>query len=504
LSNGIVFDGEPYIAINPNNSQHLAVAWMGFKLSNIIVIKTRVSFDAGSTWSPTVDIPHTVAGYQSADPSLAFDNNGNLFLCFIDYTPSPATGAVYTSKSTDGGLSWNSPVQVINVNSDPGKQPVDRPWMVIDNSGGTNDGYIYVTTMNPNVFGPVSPPYNPYFIKSVNGGTSFEPWRYMDTTNWLAGSLIPQPMPTPTVSANGTFHAIYPSYVLTQSLFAQFIVASSTSAGNTFNYNVALQSSTTNSDTLPKKGYLLISNPADANHLLLAYPNFDNGDIDVYIVESLNAGTTWGTPIRVNDDPIANNRMQDLIWADFDNDGDIIVAWRDRRNASDSTYKTSSEIWAAVRDKDSTNFSANFAISDSSISYNTVLENSGNDFMCVKMINDTAYAVWGDTRNNFLNIWFQQIDLATGSTSVKDLANDIKEFAVYPTPTSSGIINLDFGANNTKDAVLEIIDSNGMTLKTIKALKTNLTIDLSSYAKGLYFVKFTNSNGSRIKKILSQ
>lgn len=503
LSNGVVFDGEPFLTVNPNNSQHIVVAWMGWKLSNLIVIKTRTSFDAGQTWSTTTNIPHVVSGYQSADPSMSFDNNGDLFLCFIDYKPFPTAGAVYVVKSTDGGLNWGTPVEVINVNSDGTQQPVDRPWMVIDNSGGTNDGNIYVTTMNPAVFGPVSPPYNPYFIRSTDGGASFDPWRYLDTTNWLSGTWIPQPMPTPCVASDGTFYAIYPSLVFTQTPAAQYIVASSVNAGNSFNYNTSLQINTTNADTLPKKGYKVISNPANANHLLFAYPNFDNGEIDVYVTESLNGGINWNTPIRINDDPIGNNRMQDLIWADFDNDGDVIITWRDRRNAGDSTYTVSSEIWGAVRWKDSTNFSANFVITDSSIAYNTVLENSGNDFMCVNMINDTVYTVWGDPRNGFLNIWFQQLDLATGGTAIKDLANDINPITVYPNPTSS-LITIDFGENKLTNAHYEFFNVLAELIVSSTINNKKLQIDLSSYAKGNYLLKFTNNKGSKAIKIIKK
>lgn len=502
LSNGVVFDGEPFLAINPSNSQHIVVAWMGYKFNNLIVIKTRVSMDAGQTWSSTADIPHTVAGYQSADPSLGFDMNGNVFLCFIDYTPSPAAGAVYVSKSTDGGLSWGTPVEVINVNDDGNQLPVDRPWMVIDNSGGVNDGNIYVTTMNPNAFGPVTPPYNPYFIRSTDGGTSFEPWRYMDTTGWLAGSFIPQPMPTPAISANGTFHAVYPSYVVSQSLFAQYILASSNSAGSSFSYVSILQSATTVNDTSAKKGYLLRSNPADSNHLAFIYPNFDNGDMDIYAIESVNAGANWSTPERVNDDPIANNRMQDLLWADFDVDGDLIVAWRDRRNGTDSTYQTSTEIYAAVKWKDSTNFSANFTLSDSSVSYNSVLENSGNDFMCINMINDTAYAVWGDTRNGFLNIWFQRMDLTTGASSVQDLANDVSAFSAYPNPVIDQL-NLDFSANDLTNAKFEIINTTGQIVSSMKITTSKASVNMTQFAPGNYFIRFTNAKGSRVLKVVN-
>ncbi|MCB0400691.1 MAG: T9SS type A sorting domain-containing protein [Flavobacteriales bacterium] len=502
LSNGLVFDGEPYIAVNPSNPKHLVVAWIGFKLGNKTVIKTRVSTDAGNTWSTTTNIPHVVSTYQSADPSLAFDNNGNVFLCYIDYSLSPIAGAVYVAKSSDGGLSWGTPVEVINAFADGTQYPLDRPWMAIDNSGGIYDGNIYVTTMNPKVLGPIAPPYNPYFIKSVNGGTSFEPWRYLDTANYLAGSFIPQPMPTPCVSADGTFHAVYPSYVVSQSLFAQMFVASSTSAGSTFTYNTVAQTATTNNDTLPKKGYLLISNPADANHLLFAYPNFDNGDIDVYIIESLNAGASWGTPVRVNDDPIANNRMQDLIWADFDYDGDLIVTWRDRRNAPDSTYKTPSEIWGAIRWKDSTSFSANFPITDSLISYNTVLENSGNDFMCVQLVNDTAYTVWGDTRNNFLNIWFQRLDLVSGSSSVLDLANDVMPFTLSPNPATNQVL-IDLGANPlNEESSVSLMDGRGQLVKQIRPKQTITQLDVTGLAGGIYFVRFTSPAGSSIKKLI--
>ena len=39
ISLGNVFDGEPYITINPNNSQHMVVAWMGYKFGENVVIK---------------------------------------------------------------------------------------------------------------------------------------------------------------------------------------------------------------------------------------------------------------------------------------------------------------------------------------------------------------------------------------------------------------------------------------------------------------------------------
>ncbi len=159
ISNGNVFDGEPYLAVNPANPQHMVVAWMSYVFPGI-AIRTRATFDGGRTWGAVQVIPHTNPLYDGADPSLDFDNAGNLFLAFVDFDESAKTGAVVVVKSTDGGRTWGAPVEVINAAADVQK-PIDRPWIAVDRSGGPHDGTIYVTTMPPTVFGYLPPPSRP-------------------------------------------------------------------------------------------------------------------------------------------------------------------------------------------------------------------------------------------------------------------------------------------------------------------------------------------------------
>lgn len=112
LSEGVVFDGEPYLAVNPNNSKHLVVAWMGWvNLSEQFRIKSKTSFDGGRTWSKVSQLPHVVSNYTSADPCVDFNSAGDVFISYIDFngTTPPVTGGVYLCKSTDGGLTWESP-----------------------------------------------------------------------------------------------------------------------------------------------------------------------------------------------------------------------------------------------------------------------------------------------------------------------------------------------------------------------------------------------------------
>jgi hypothetical protein len=401
-------------------------------------------------------------------------------------------------------LNWGPPIEVINAHSDQGKYPVDRPWISIDNSGGSYNGNIYITTMPPKIFGYLPPPYHPYFIRSVDGGNTFEPWVFLDNSGWLSGNFIPQPMPTNTVSSNGIFHAAYPSWVTSQHLYPQYILASSSDGGNLFNYQsiINLSGNSAFSDSLAKKGYLLRSNPNNPNHLIFILLLKNHGDGDVFFLESFNSGNTWSGLTRVNDDPIGNNRMQDLIWADFDLDGDLIVTWRDRRNAPDSSYSTVSEIWGAYRHKDSLSFSRNFKISDAHANYDNILASAGNDFMCVKLRNDTINAVWGDTRNGRLNIYFQIMSIEGKLLSSQEISSEeIPILKVNPNPTSNFITIEAKGIQQ-----ISLFDYFGNTLLQIdNPTKMDRTIlNIKEFPPGKYIIRVASENGIQTKKIIKQ
>ncbi|WP_417611026.1 T9SS type A sorting domain-containing protein [Owenweeksia hongkongensis] len=504
LSNGNVFDGEPYLAIDPYNSQHLVVAWMGWiNFSNLFKIKIRSSFDGGKTWSSTVELPHTVTSYSSVDPSLDFDHNGDVFVCFIDFTGTtpPVTGGVHISKSTDGGLSWATPTEVINTNYDGTKWPIDRPWIAIDRSSAATQGNIYVSSMPLN---RNNPSYRPYLSVSTDGGNTFTT-SYIDTAGWLAGSINPLPLCSPAISSTGTFYGAYPSYVISQSPYAQTFLASSTNGGKTISHkNLITFVSPTNISNYPlaKKANLLICDPSDANHLAYIFLTATHGDLDVFFIESVDAGNNWTSPIRVNDDPIGNNRMQDLLWADFDTDGDLVISWRDRRNGADSTFQASTEIWASYRSKDSASFSPNFQITNQAAAHDTVLEAAGNDFMCIKLQDDTLNATWGDTQNGDLNIWFQRMTADGTTLSLQSISSEkVPTVFVYPNPAVSTIY-----VESKQLQYVKIYDSNGrlMISKQNTEASQRLEINLENYAKGTYHVEISTAREAVTTPILKQ
>ena len=102
--------------------------------------------------------------------------------------------------STDGGITWSSPVTVWNITEQTTKEPMDRPWLAVDNSSTTNEGMLYLTTKPP----PWIPaPNRPYLKTSSDSGLTWSAYRYIDTTGYLVGYYIKQPMAAVAVASDG-------------------------------------------------------------------------------------------------------------------------------------------------------------------------------------------------------------------------------------------------------------------------------------------------------------
>ncbi len=481
VSNGNIFDGEPYLAIDPTNDQHLVAAWMGFEVGQKVVIRTSYSDDGGITWSSPNYLAHDSVGNASADPSLAYDNNGNLYVVYVDYDNTNFTaGGVYIRKSTDGGITWGASTEAINITDCPNQVCIDRPWIAVD-----QNGTVFITTMNADQPTLVTAPYHPYVVVSNDQGSTFTNPIIMDAPNYLAGSLIKQPMPSPAIGNDGTFYAAYPSYVFTQSVTAQIILAKSTDNATTFSHSIVYNGGGGPQDNFAKVGTLLITNPTNANHLVLLSPMDFNGDIDIYMTETTD-GTNWSAPIRINQDGISNGKMQDLVWADFNENGDLAVCWRDRRNGSANGYQTETEIYGTVRFAGNTNFEPDFAVSSQQANHDAVLENAGNDFMNVQFRGDTLYALWGDVRTGTLNIFLNKTNIINGNSSTTEVYNEQNILSVYPNPAQNEITITSFEQATN----VELYSIDGVFIQKIEQKK----LDIQQLKSGKYLIKFTYKN----------
>lgn len=430
--------------MNPTNSQQLVAAWMGFQFNNKVVIKTSVSNNGGNTWSTPIWQPHFSPDFSSADVSLAYDHLGNVFMCYIDYDNiNFSAGKILVRKSSDGGLSWGNPSIALDISSCPNQLCIDRPWMVIDQTTGSNAGTIYVTTMNADQPTLITPPYHPYISISIDGGQTFQSDQ-LDAIGFLSGSVIPQPMPSPVVTADGRFTALYPSYLPSQSIFPRLIRAQSNNQGQTYTYDVAYQGlGYGTSDTLVKAGPLLKAHPNNANQMSYFFLSEDFGETDIVFIETTNNGLSWSTPARINQDPAGNGKIQDLIWADYAMNGDLAVCWRDRRNASASGYSVASEIYCTVKNHTTSAWMNDFSVSDQAVNHQSILEDSGNDFMNVILEDDTLNVIWGDVRSGSLKIYFSKRGIYDTTNHILSLPES--ERIVFPNPVSTDLsIPLEF------------------------------------------------------------
>jgi hypothetical protein len=104
------------------------------------------------------------------NPASAFF--GRLYLTYADSTWTPDDNFsqidVYSVYSTDGGLTWSTPLRV---NDDEEGRTHFFPWLAVDQSDGAVHVAWYDTRNDPDDDQKVQV----YYARSVNGGVSFEP-----------------------------------------------------------------------------------------------------------------------------------------------------------------------------------------------------------------------------------------------------------------------------------------------------------------------------------------
>src|SRR6266702_1711978 len=127
---------EPVVAVNPVRAGNIVAAWIQGPFQNIVA---AASFDGGQTWQ-RVPVPLTTcAGGQfliAGDVWLSFAPDGILYgIALSGNALSSVVPEVL--KSTDGGLHWTASVPPGSESVDP---PADHPSLTAD---PTNPSFVY-------------------------------------------------------------------------------------------------------------------------------------------------------------------------------------------------------------------------------------------------------------------------------------------------------------------------------------------------------------------------
>ena len=134
------------------------LAWVDLQVNPASVF-TSFSIDEGQSWSdPQIVNPNPPQ--RCVGGSIATGNNGTVYTCWSGITSASPFIEDFASIaiSNDGGVSWNVQQNIFDMNGISGTLPTKGnikvnglPQVVVDNSGGTRDGWLYIVTTEKNI-----------------------------------------------------------------------------------------------------------------------------------------------------------------------------------------------------------------------------------------------------------------------------------------------------------------------------------------------------------------
>lgn len=323
------FFNEPSIAVNPNNPRQIVAAYQ-------VSATAASSSDAGEHWmlaSATAPKDYAVSG----DVSVAFDNKGHAFLCYIafdklgteNYWAHNATrNGIFVRRSNDGGKTWNPEAStVISHPTDPGIPFEDKPYIVADtNPKSPHAGNLYVGwtqfTLTKSTI---------LFSRSTDDGNSWSVPIEISSHEGLPrddnGAVEGFSGATAT---DGTLYAVWADG-------DNIAFTYSRDGGETFAPSKEVL------DVAPlyfkvsavdrANGFPQISMDPKANRLFVSWSDYRNGDVDIFVSTSQDRGASWFPAVRVNSDPIHNGSDQFFQWLSVDPvTGAAYVVFYDRRD----------------------------------------------------------------------------------------------------------------------------------------------------------------------------
>lgn len=254
-------------------------------------IYTSLSTDGGLTWGTPVAIPTTV-GMVSPDKNwIVCDNTSTspfYGTCYTEWDDNGAGNRMEMSRSTDGGLTWS--VAVTNNAGIIGGQPVVRP-----------DGTVIVPTANANETAIGA-------FNSTNGGASWSAVTTIATVrhHTVAGSLREGPLPSAEIDAAGTVYVTWADCRFRRACKTNDIVIahSLNATGTSWSPVSRVPIDGTNSGIDHFIPGLAVNNTTSGSTaqigLTYYYYASRSSSLNVGFISSTTSGSTWSTPQTVS------------------------------------------------------------------------------------------------------------------------------------------------------------------------------------------------------------
>jgi hypothetical protein len=360
------------MAVGPDGL--VLVGWMDSRAQRVCAF--TVSGDGGETWSKNVSIgitKGTVTNPSSnfvGDPAVAIDANGTLYAVCMDY----GMNQIKMMISTDRGASWSTPSSQ--------QEAPDKPWV----AGGVSDGALFMSWLGTSAG----------IKRSLDQGKTWGP--IQSVGNIIHGTAI-------TTSTTGLVHVPYNL----DSDRNQLRYLRSKDNGETYDKpRDLLANMGTFCFSCNPRQHPIVGAAADPTGRIVAITwtstlSGGEGDDDVWLMYSKDAGDTWTKPLRVNDNTTKSRQFQS--WVAVDDYGRVHVAWTDLRDGGQN------ETFYARSADPSVGFEANVQVTDGRGSANTDFL---GDYKGIAVQNGDVLVVWQDTRRDSGDIYFAKAVGAAG------------------------------------------------------------------------------------------
>lgn len=469
VSNLVGNESEVSIAINPTNPLNMVIVGHS---PNLAAMNTFFTLDGGQTWTlvPLGAAQDGQANCLRADPSVAFDANGNVYAVYFTFNCTGTTRRIlFVARSTDGGQTYPQITQALN---DPtggldkeivgtGRDPV--------NAGQQNVYIAYRFDVGADV--------QLHVVSSYDGGATW-PSDVLVNDESISGNDSAT-FGMPAVGPNGELYVVWDDFS-NQPTSSRIMIDRSLDGGATWGTDVQIATTGVtrgNPNGLPASGRYTI--PAQPDRGILAVPSIavdrtggpNNGriyvaytavggggafDTNVVLQFSDNGGATWSAAVTVNDDGGALSQFHP--WVAVDNCGSslgrVVVTFYDARNHAANQQV---QNFLAVSEDGGATFQPNVRVSagqsDQSTANPSRTGNNYLEYIGADACNNVACTVWADNSANAADLDFFSdcVPLTTADLSV------VKTDSPDPATTGSALTYTLTVTNGGPDAATAVV-----------------------------------------------